>query len=157
MSRIRLLTLLLCLASLIACSYGFVLDGKPGDKKLSLAPSANQTHLREGSMALDSALERTFSAMGMLSEKNPRYQLRCSIISSSSERITSESIKRTDRYRLTIQVLARLSDASGKVVWQSTFTDQGAFSEGGQDEDGLDEACNRVSQQISRAIASQSL
>jgi len=57
-----------------------------------------------------------------------------------------------DRYRLNLQVLAKLSDNSGKVLWQSTFTDYGTFSEGGQDEDALDEASRRITLQIARAV-----
>jgi hypothetical protein len=54
---------------------------------------------------------------------------------------------------LNISVLAKLSDNSGKVLWQATFSDQGTFSEGGQDEDALDEACRQISLQIARAVA----
>jgi hypothetical protein len=157
MLRIRLLISLLCLTSFIACGYSFVLEGTQGEKKIALDPSKNQTHLREAGMILDSYLERSFSSMGLLSAKDPRHFLKCSIVSSSRERITSNSLKTTDRYRLIIQVLVQLSDISGKAVWQSTFTDQGAFSEGGQDEDALDEACRQISLQIARAVASLTL
>ncbi len=108
-------------------------------------------------MILDSYLERSFSSMGLLSQKAPQYSLKCSIVSTSRERITSESLKTTDRYRLNITVLATLSDMGGKTMWHSTFTDQGTFSEGGVDEDALDEACREISLQIARAVATLSL
>jgi len=144
---------LLCLTSVIACSYGFVLDGAIGGKKIALDQSVNQTHLQEAGMILDTYIERTFSSMGLLRPKDPQYFLKCSIVSSWRERITSKSLQRTDRYRLNIRVLAKLTDAGGKAVWQSSFTDNGTFSEGGRDEDGLDEACRKISQQIARAVA----
>jgi len=153
MSRIRLLISLLCLTSVIACSYGFVLDGATGGKKIALEQSVNQTHLQEAGMILDTYIERTFSSMGLLWAKDPQYFLKCSIASSWRERITSKSLQRTDRYRLNLRVLAKLTDAGGKAVWQSSFTDNGTFSEGGRDEDGLDEACRKISQQIARAVA----
>ncbi|HPS93353.1 MAG TPA: LPS assembly lipoprotein LptE [Deltaproteobacteria bacterium] len=144
---------MLCLTSVIACSYGFVLDGATGGKKIALEQSVNQTHLQEAGMILDTYIERTFSSMGLLWTKDPQYFLKCSIVSSWRERITSKSLQRTDRYRLNIRVLAKLTDAGGKAVWQSSFTDNGTFSEGGRDEDGLDEACRKISQQIARAVA----
>lgn len=153
MSRIRLLILLLCLTSVIACSYGFVLDGAAGGKKIALEQSVNQTHLQEAGMILDTYTERTFSSMGLLGTKDPQYFLKCSLVSSWRESITSKSLQRTDRYRLNIRVLAKLTDAGGKAVWQSSFTDYGTFPEGGRDEDGLDEACRKISQQIARAVA----
>ena len=157
MSQTRLLISLLLLASLFSCSYGFVLEGTHGGEKIALDPSTNKTHLREAGMILDSYLERSFSSMGLLSQKAPQYSLICSIVSTSRERITSESLKKADRYRLNITVVATLSDTGGKVVWHSTFTDQGTFSEGGQDEDALDEACREISLQIARAVATLSL
>lgn len=153
MSRTRSLILLLLLSSLVSCRYGFVLEGTEGGKKIALDPSTNKTHLREAGIVLDSFLEPALASMGMLSPKDPKQRLECSMVSSTSGRITSTSLKSGDRYRLTISVLATLRDASGKVLWQSTFSDTGTFSEGGQDEDALDEACRQVSLQIARALA----
>ncbi len=154
MSLTRSSILLLLLASsLFSCTYGFVLDGAGGDKKILLDPSTNNTHLREAGIVLDSCLEQAFASMGMISNKDPQHRLSCSMVSSSRDRITSTSIKSDDRYRLTISVLAKLSDTSGKVLWQATFTDTGTFSVGGQDEDALDEACRQVSLQIARSVA----
>jgi hypothetical protein len=154
MSQTRSLILLLLLASsLISCRYGFLPEGTEGGRKVTLDPSTNKTHLREAGIVLDSFLEQAFASMGMISNKDPEYRLICSMVSSSRERITSITLKGGDRYRLTVSVLANLSDASGKALWQATFFDTGTFSEGGQDEDALDEACRQVSLQIARAVA----
>ena len=154
MFQTRSLILLLLLASsLICCRYGFLPEGVEGGRKIALDPSTNKTHLREAAIVLDSFLEQAFASMGMISDKDTKYRLTCSMVSSSRERITSISLKSGDRYRLTVSVLAKLSDASGKALWQATFSDTGTFSEGGQDEDALDEACRQVSLQIARAVA----
>jgi hypothetical protein len=144
---------LFLLVSLCSCRYGFLPEGIPGGKKIALEASTNRTHLREGGLVLDSSLEQAFASMGMLSTKDPEQRLACTLTSSSRERITSATLKSTDRYRLVITVSAILSDASGKVLWQGSFTDSGTFSEGGQDEDALNEACTQVSLQIARAVA----
>ena len=153
MYRTRSLILLLLLLSLFSCRYGFVLQGTEGGKKIALDPSTNKTHLREAGIVLDSYLETALASMGMLSPKDAKLRLECSLVSSTTVRITSASLKSGDRYRLIINVLVKLSDASGKVLWQSTFSDTGTFAEGGQDEDALDEACRQVSLQIARALA----
>ncbi len=156
MCRIRLLTLLLCLVSILSCGYSFVLDGGTSKIRVSLEPSSNQTLLREAGMILDSSLETALDSMGMLA-KDSQHSLQCTLVSSSRQGITSSSLSSDDRYRLNISVSARITDAQGKKVWSSTFTDQGGYSEGGQPEDALDEACTQVSLQIARAIASLSL
>jgi hypothetical protein len=143
---------LLCLTSVTACPYNFVLDGGLGEKKIALEASTNQTHLLDAGIVFDTFLQRSFSSLGLLAVKEPRYSLKCFIVSSTRERVTAPSITTNDRYRLNLQVLAKLSDNSGKVLWQSTFTDYGTFSEGGQDEDALDEASRRITLQIARAV-----
>ncbi|HVN71762.1 MAG TPA: LPS assembly lipoprotein LptE [Desulfomonilia bacterium] len=148
---------MLLLNILVSCRYGFVLEGTEGGKRIALDPSTNNTHLREAGIVLDSYLEQALASMGMLSPKNPEQRLVCSLVASSRTRITSASLKAQDRYRLTINVLAKLSNTSGKVIWQYTFTDTGTFTEGGQDEDALDEACRQVSLQIARALAALQL
>jgi hypothetical protein len=154
MFQTRSLILLLLLASsLICCRYGFLPEGAEGGRKVALEPSTNKTHLREAGIVLDSSLEQAFASMGMISTKDVKYRLTCTMVSSSRETITSITIKTGNRYRLTVSVLANLSDASGKSLWQATFSDTGTFSEGGQDEDALDEACRLVSLQIARAVA----
>lgn len=157
MSRIKLLILLFLLASLSSCRYGFVPEGSRAGKDIALEPSVNRTYLREAGLMLDSQLERAFASMGMLASDEPRQRLSCSIVSARRERTTTGSLSSTDRYRLYIRVLVRLSDSTGTVIWQQTFSDQGAFSEGGQDEDALEEACRQVSLQIVRAVASLEL
>lgn len=157
MSRTRSLILFLLLASLVACRYGFVLEGSQGGKKVSLDPSTNRTHLREAGMVLDAELEKAFASMGMLSQPGAGLRLSCTIIAATRQRITSSSLKTADRYRLILNVHAELRDASGTATWQSTFSDQGNFSEGGSDEDALNDACTQVSLQIARAVAALQL
>ena len=154
MFQTRSLILLLLLASsLISCRYGFLPEGIESGRKVTLDPSTNKTHLREAGIVLDSFLEQAFASMGMISNKEAKYRLTCSMVSSSRETITSITTTTGNRYRLTVSVLANLSDASGKSLWQATFSDTGTFSEGGQDEDALDEACRQVSLKIARAVA----
>ncbi len=153
MCRTRSLILLLLLVNLASCRYGFVPEGARGVKDVALDPTVNRTPLREAGMVLDAHLEQAFSDMGMIASGKPYHRLSCSIVSAWRERTTSGSLASTDRYRLFIRVLAKLSDGAGKVVWQETFSDQGTFSEGGQDEDALEETCRLVSLQIARAVA----
>ncbi len=131
MSLTRLLILSCLLASLLSCRYGFVPEGSLAGKAIELEPTVNRTYLGEAGLVLDSQLERAFSDLGLLARKEAQQRL----------------------YRLTIRVHVRLSDTSGRIVWQETFSDRGAFSEGNQDEDALDEACRKISLQIARAVA----
>lgn len=157
MCRIKLLILLLPLISILGCGYSFVLDKGAPTIKLTLEPSVNATPLREAGMTLDANLERVLSSMGMLKSTDDMHVLRCTLVSTSRQTITSTSLSSDDRYRLVISVSARLTDAQGKKVWESKFSDDGTYSQGGQPEDALDEACSEVSLQIARAIASLSL
>lgn len=154
MYRTRSLILLCLLVSQFSCSYGFVPEGATSGRDIVLEPCINRTHLLEAGMMLDAQLERALGDMGMLARSEPRHRLSCSIVSARRERATAGSLAYQDRYRLSISVIARLGDASGRVVWQNTFSDQGAFSEGEPDEAGLEEACRKVSLQIARAVAS---
>ena len=157
MSLTKLLILSCLLVSLLSCRYGFVPEGNTAGRNIVLEPSTNGTHLLEAGMVLDTQLERAFSDLGLLAIKEPQQRLSCTIVSARRERTTAGSITSLDRYRLTISVHVRLSDTSGRVAWQRTFSDQGAFSEGSQDEDALEEACRKVSLQIARAVAALSL
>jgi hypothetical protein len=157
MSLIRLLILLLCLSSFTACPYSFVLDGGLGEKMIALQATTNQTHLLDAGMVFDTYLQRTFASMGLLAVKDPRYSLQCSILSSTRERITSPAQNASDRYRLNVSVLVKINDTTGKLMWQSTFTDYGTFAEGGQDEDALPAASTRLSQDIGRAVTALNL
>jgi hypothetical protein len=143
---------LLCLTSVTACPYSFVLDGGLGEKKIALEATTNQTHLLDAGIVFDTFLQRSFSSQGLNAVKDPRYFLQCFIVSSTRERITSPSLTTNDQYRLNVSVLAKLRDSTGKVLWQSTFTDYGTFSEGGQDEDALNEACPRITQKIAQTV-----
>lgn len=155
MSRTRSLTLLYLLVSLLSCRYGFVPEGVTAGRSIALEPSTNRTHLIEAGMVLDTQLERAFSDLGLVGATEPRQRLSCTVSSARKERITTGSLALQDRYRLTITVIARLSDASGDSMWEKTFSDQGAFRETGQDEDALTEACRKVSLQIARAVAAR--
>jgi len=148
---------LLPLISILGCGYSFVLDKGTPTIKVALEPSVNETALREAGMTLDSNLERTLSSMGMLGSAGDVPVLQCALVSAASRTITSTSLSSADRYRLTISVSATLRDNQGKKVWNATFTDEGKYSQGGQPEDALDEACLETSLQIARAIASLSL
>jgi hypothetical protein len=148
---------LLCLISLAACPYSFTLDGKMGQKNIALEATANNTHLLNAGVTFDTYLQRNFSMMGLLAGKDARYFLKCTIVSSSRERISTPSSTTPDQYRLNVRVHAQLTDHTGKKVWDSNFADFGTFSEGGQDEDALDEASNRISLQIARAATALNL
>jgi outer membrane lipopolysaccharide assembly protein LptE/RlpB len=154
MYRIRLLILLLSLISLAGCGYSFVLDKNAAAVKVALEPSSNETSLREAGMILDSNLERVLASMGILDSRYNLHFLQCTLVSTSKQNITSTSLSSSDRYRLIIRVSAKLMDAQGKKVWSSTFTDEGTYSQGGQPEDALDQACSEVSQQIALALVS---
>jgi hypothetical protein len=157
MCRIRLLILLLPLISILGCGYSFVLDKGAPTIKVALEPSVNETTLREAGMIMDSSLERALSSMGMLESAGDLHVLQCALVSAASRTITSTSLSSTDRYRLIISVSATLMDTQGKKVWNATFSDEGTYSQGGQPEDALDEACSEASLQIARALASLSL
>jgi len=148
---------LLLPASLAACGYSFVLDGGAGTREFSLRSSTNETTLIEAGMTLDIHLERTLSSMGMLASESDQYILHCTLASYSSQAVTSPSLASEDRYRLTIRVVARVLNAQGKELWRMGFSDYGAYPERGAEEDGLDEACRRVSLQIARALAALKL
>ena len=148
---------MLFLSSITGCGYSFVLDKTAPTIHVSLEPSANETPLREAGMILDANLERVLSSMGMLGSTDNIHVLRCTLVSASRQTITSTSLSSDDRYRLVISVSADLMDAQGKKVWKAKFSDDGTYSQGGQPEDALDEACSEVSLQIARTIASLSL
>jgi hypothetical protein len=142
---------LLFLTSVAACPYSFTLDGKMGQKNIALEATANNTHLLNAGVTFDTYLQRNFSMMGLLAAKDAKYFLKCTIVSSSRERISTPSSITSDQYRLNVRVHARLVDTAGKTIWESSFTDFGTFSEGGQDEDALEEASKRISLEIARA------
>lgn len=143
---------MLCLASIAACPYSFTLDGKMGKKNIVMEATANNTHLLNAGDTFDTYLQRNLSMMGLMAEKDARYFLKCTIMSSSRERISAPSSTTSDQYRLNVRVHAVLLDNTGKTIWSSDFIDFGTFSEGGQDEDALDEASKRISLEIARAL-----
>lgn len=157
MCRTRsLISLLLC-ASLSACGYSFVLDGKPAAGKFVMEASANRTSLIDAGTILDASLERTLSSMGMLASGESPRTVRATLVSFSTETVTAPSLSSPDRYRLHIRVTTRVTDTQGKELWSMSFTDTGTYSEGGRTEDALEEASRRVSLQMARALASAGL
>ncbi len=157
MSRTRLLISLLLCASLLSCSYSFVLDGKMSTEKYTLAPSRNATALIDAGPILDANLERTLTSMGMVAPKGSVHTLQSTISSFTVQTVTSPSLSSSDRYRLIISVNVRVTDEKGKELWQMNFSDTGTFSQGGRAEDALPEAFDRVSQQIARTLVSVTL
>ena len=157
MSRTRLLTLSLLCASILSCSYSFVLDGKRSMEKYALAPSRNGTTLIDAGAILDASLERTFTSMGMVDPKGTIHTLKSTISSYTVQTVTSPSLSSSDRYRLIVSVNVRVTDEKGKELWQMNFSDTGTFSQGGRAEDALPEAFDRVSQQIARTLVSVTL
>lgn len=145
---------MLPLISILGCGYSFVLDKGAPTIKVALESSLNETPLREAGMILDANLERVLSSMGMLESTDNIHVLRCALVATSRQTITSTSLSTDDRYRLIISVSAHLMDTQGKKVWEAKFSDDGTYSQGGQPEDALDEACSEVSLQIARAITS---
>lgn len=154
MCRIRLLILSFSLLCLLGCVYSFVLDGGGTLGQISIAPSANETSLREAGIILDKEIETALSSMGLLSTKEGLPQLKCIIMSATAREITSPSLSADDRYRLTVHVSALLKDVDGKTLWRSNFSDKGTYNEGGQEEDALEESLKALAQQIARQLAS---
>ncbi len=152
MSPTRFLILLSSLLCLVGCGYSFVLKGGGNLGAVRLSPCDNRTPLREAALVLDAQMERELSAMGMLATGGDLPRLGCTIVRASSREITSASLTRDDRYRLNVTVRAVLTDAGGKALWLSDFTDDGAYTDGGQEEDALEEACQGIASQISRAL-----
>ena len=116
MSQTRSLILLLLLASsLISCRYGFLPEGTEGGRKIALDPSTNKTHLREAGIVLDSFLEQSFASMGMISNKDAKYRLTCSMVSSSRETITSITFKNREPLPAYRQCACKLKRCLGQV------------------------------------------
>jgi Lipopolysaccharide-assembly len=153
MSLTKSLILLFSLASLFGCGYTFVLKGSGNLGQVSILPSSNQTSLRGANMVLDSNLENKLAAMGVFSHQDNLPRLRCTIVSSSSQEITSNRLA-ANRFRLTLTVKAEIVDLSGKVIWQAHFADDGYYASGGQEENALEDACQKIADRIAQAIGS---
>ena len=90
MSRIR--SLILSLSSLLvltACGYSFVLDGGGTLEGVRLAPSLNQTALREAGITMDASLETQLSMMVLDETGQGDPELLCHIVKATSSEITS--------------------------------------------------------------------
>lgn len=150
MSRTRFLILLCVLVSLAGCGYGFVLKGSGNLGPVNLAASRNQTILRAAGMVLDSHLEQDLAALGVFKPEAGLPVLTCTVVSATTEEITAKAMG-ANRFRLTLGVQAQI-DRAGKVVWQAHFSDNGTYASGGQEEDALDEACDKISARIGQAV-----
>ncbi len=157
MFRTKSLILSLLCASILSCSYSFVLDGKRSTEKYTLAPSRNGTTLIDAGPILDANLERTLTSMNMVAKKGGIHTIETTISSYTVQTVTSPSLSSRDRYRLIMSVDVRITDEKGKDLWHMNFSDTGTFTQGGRAEDALEEACTRVSQQIARTLASVTL
>lgn len=155
MSRIRssilLCSLTLCLAVLAGCGYGFVLKGSGNLGPVSTQPSSNQTALRGAAMILDTHLERSLAAMGISQHAENLPRLTCTIIGAQAQEITTNPAAQ-NRFRLMLSVKAEITDPQGKSIWQRVFSDYGAYASGGQEENALDEACDKITDRIAQAL-----
>jgi hypothetical protein len=154
MSKIRYLILLLSLPSIIcACGYSFVLKGGGNLGAVNLLDSSNQTVLRSSAIILDTYMENALSAYGLYSTALDRPKLKCTVASASKSEITSNPIGTQNRYRLTVTVRVELYDKDNKKIWENNFSDDGEYSTGGEEEDGLNAAFNKISVRIAQAIS----
>jgi len=155
MSRIRS-SILLCslgcfLAALPGCGYGFVLKGAGNLGQVHIQASLNQTPLRSAAMVLDSHLESTLAAMGVSGQAENLPRLTCTIIGARGQEISTNAAAR-NRFRLKLSVKAEITGINGKSLWHSTFSDYGAYASGGQEENALDEACEKIAQRIAQSL-----
>ncbi|MEA2101655.1 MAG: LPS assembly lipoprotein LptE [Thermodesulfobacteriota bacterium] len=127
-----------------------MLDGGGTIECVSLCPSQNLTMLNSASMALDTSMEQQFAAMGMLCPDNSGLSLESSITRSYTQEITSAGPSKL--YRLYLEVSSKLYNQKGTMVWHSAFKDRGTYADTGQDEDALNEACNKIAEQIAREV-----
>ena len=154
MSRIRYLILLLSLVSILgACGYSFILKGGGNLGTVNLYSCNNQTPLRSAGIMLDQHLENVLSAYGLYSTDKSRPNLKCIVISTSKSQVTANNINTSNTYRLSVTVRAELFDDKEKMIWQGDFTDYGEYSSGGQEEDGLNAAFDKISTRIAQALA----
>lgn len=151
MSRTRFLILLCGLVSLAGCGYGFVLRGGGNLGPVHILASQNQTALRGAAMVLDAHLESNLAAMGVSAHTEGLPTLKCAIVSATAQEITANPMA-ANRYRLTVTVQAVISDRGGKTIWQASFSDFGGYASGGQEENALDEACDKIANRIAQAI-----
>jgi hypothetical protein len=154
MSRIRYLILLLSLVSILgACGYSFVLKGGGNLGTVNLYPCTNQTPLRSAGFMLDQHMENVLAAYGLYSTEKSRPNLKCIVLSASKSQVTANTINTPNLYRLSVTVRAELFDESEKKIWQGDFTDDGEYTTGGEEEDGLDIAFDKISTRIAQSLS----
>jgi outer membrane lipopolysaccharide assembly protein LptE/RlpB len=154
MSRIRYLILLLSLVSILgACGYSFILKGGGNLGTVNLYSCTNQTPLRSAGIMLDQHMENVLAAYGLYSTEKSRPNLKCIVLSTSKSQVTAYNINTPNTYRLSVTVRAEVFDESEKKIWQGDFTDDGEYGSGGQEEDGLDVAFDKISTRIAQALA----
>ena len=155
MSRIRS-SILLCslgcfLAALTGCGYGFVLKGAGNLGQVHIQASLNQTPLRSAAMVLDSHLESTLAAMGVSGQAENLPRLTCTIVGAQSSEISTNPAAQ-NRFRLKLTVRAEITGVDGKALWHGSFSDYGAYASGGQEENALDDASEKIAQRIGQAL-----
>ena len=141
----------LFLAVLTGCGYGFVLKGAGNLGKVHIRSSVNQTPLRSAAMVLDSHLESTLSAMGVSGNSEDLPRLSCTIVGAKGQEISTNSAAE-NRFRLRLSVKAEVTDLDGRSLWQGSFSDYGSYASGGQEENALDEACEKIAQRIAQSL-----
>jgi outer membrane lipopolysaccharide assembly protein LptE/RlpB len=154
MSRIRYLILLLSLVSILgACGYSFVLKSGGNLGTVNLYSCTNLTPLRSAGIMLDQYMENVLAAYGLYSTEKTRPNLKCTVVSASKSQVTANQIGTSNQYLLSVTVRAELFDDNEKKIWQGDFTDDGEYSTGGQEEDGLDVAFGKISTRIAQALS----
>lgn len=139
------------MAALGGCGYGFVLKGTGNLGPVNISPSANKTPLIGAGIIMDSHLESNLAAMGISKHDANLPKLTCTIARANAKEITTNAAS-NNRYRLSLTVEATITDTQGKTIWQGTYTDNGEFASGGQAEDALDEACDKLAIRIAQSI-----
>lgn len=102
---------------------------------------------------LDEHMENILAAYGLYSTDQGKPNLKCIVLSASTSQITANPIGTSNQYRLTVTVRAEVFDDNGKKIWQGDFTDDGEYSTGGQEEDGLDTAFDKIANRIAQALS----
>ena len=141
----------LFLAALTGCGYGFVLKGAGNLGHVRVQSSVNHTPLRSAAMVLDSHLESTLAALGVSGRAEDLPRLSCTIVEAKGQEISANSAAE-NRFRLKLSVTAQVTGPDGKALWQGSFSDYGAYASGGQEENALDEACEKIAQRIAQSL-----
>ena len=153
MFRTRLLILLLSLAIVSGCGYGFTIRGQGEAPKLRLLNTKNDTTLVDADIMLDTNLQQQMSMFGILSLKKEDPAVKCTVLSYSTMETTS-NMSNVTRYKITLQVKVQVLDIVGNQLWGSSFSDEGTYELGQEMSTAVNIACNNVSNQIAQALMS---